>query len=245
MRVGQRVWVGGVCVQGARVRRCGLSTPRPLCCRPLWSSGRSCLPARPLLLSGTAPCHPTHPCAPQPHPTPTCRSSLVSFSLLSSTRPSGGAAVAGAPGGATGCVGRRKGWSSSSCRGWLVCVCRGGGQDECVCVCGAALGAPTLPPGPAMAPKKTPALGLHRAPPSPDLPLGSQPRHTASPPPPHTHLHGDAGAGVAVQAAAQHVRQRGVLKGGEGDGVAGVNDGLHLLDEGQVAAPRGGGWGGR
>ena len=50
------------------------------------------------------------------------------------------------------------------------------------------------------------------------------------------HLHGDAGAGVSVQAALDDVQQRRVAQGREGDAVAGVDDGVHLLDEGQVAA---------
>lgn len=58
------------------------------------------------------------------------------------------------------------------------------------------------------------------------------------------HLHGDAGARVAVQAALDDVQQGGVLEGRERDAVPRVDDGVHLLDEGQVAAPggqRGGG----
>ena len=50
------------------------------------------------------------------------------------------------------------------------------------------------------------------------------------------HLHGDACARVPVQAPLHHIHQRPVTNGREGDAVVGINDGVHLLNEGQMAA---------
>ena len=44
---------------------------------------------------------------------------------------------------------------------------------------------------------------------------------------------GDARARVAVEAAPDDVGERGIAQRGHVDGVAGVGDGVHLLNEGQ------------